>query len=120
MFSFERHGTCEAGWCGHGSPLQNLNGGRKHVSAATPPQIRRRPALRIKLVVGLLAVTLLEACNPSTGVQNLLLTGVEGVAGTADVGANFAVLLSAAGGGCVADGERHHGLYVFGWDVTFY
>lgn len=67
-----------------------------------------------------LAVASLEASHTTTGVQNLLLAGVEGVAVGADLGADLAALLGAAGLERVATGAAHRGGHVVGVDVLLH
>src|SRR5664279_1921806 len=62
--------------------------------------------------LGLLGVPLLEASHASTGVKDLLLAGVEGVAGRAHVSAEGTRLRGAAGREGVATGARDLGLHV--------
>ena len=58
----------------------------------------------------LLAVALFKASNASTGVKDLLLTGVERVALRADIGADDAVSSGAASRECAATRARDGGL----------
>ena len=61
------------------------------------------------------AKTLVEAINTSTGVNQLLLAGIERVALGADFNTN--VLLSGAGRKDVATSTANRGLFVFGVDT---
>src|SRR4051794_26716564 len=87
------------------------------------PRVERSGAAA-KLLAGvvllagvLLGVALLEASDPATGVQDLQLPGVEGVAGRADVGVDHAVLSGAARRERVATRAGDGRLDVVGVDV---
>src|SRR5580698_785575 len=103
----------------------------------TYPNAKRRPSCAanatvrasILLLVGrsfrlgaglALAVTPLEASDPTTAVQNLLLTRVERVALRADLDDDMAIFLSAAGLEGVAATADHGGLAVGGMNVSFH
>src|SRR5271170_3437940 len=103
----------------------------------TYPNAKRRPSRAVNatvrasivLLVGrsfrlgaglALAVTPLEASDPTTAVQNLLLTGVERVALRADLDHDVAVFLGAAGLEGVAATADHGGLAVGGMNVSFH
>ena len=59
--------------------------------------------------------SLVETVNTSTGVNQLLLAGIERVALGADLNAD--VLLGGAGGKDVATGTADRGLFVLGMDT---
>ena len=61
------------------------------------------------------AKTLIEPINPSTGVNQLLLAGIERVALGADLNTN--VLLGRTGGKDIAAGTADGGLFVLGMDT---
>ena len=61
------------------------------------------------------AETLVEAIDTSTGVNQLLLAGIERVALGADFNTNL--LLGGAGGESVATGATDRGLFVLGMDT---
>ena len=61
------------------------------------------------------AKTLVEAINPSTGVNQLLLAGIERVALGADLNTN--VLLGRTGRKDIAAGTADSGLFVLGMDI---
>ena len=61
------------------------------------------------------AETLVEAIDTSTGVNQLLLAGIERVALGADLNTNL--LLGGAGGESVATGATDRGLFVLGMDT---
>ena len=61
------------------------------------------------------AKTLVEPINTSTGVNQLLLAGIERVALGADLNAD--VLLGGAGRKDVATGTANRGLFVLGMDT---
>ena len=67
------------------------------------------------LVVLLQAKTLVEAINTSTGVNQLLLAGIERVALGADLNTN--VLLGGASGKDIATCTADGGLFVLGMDT---
>ena len=69
----------------------------------------------VRFLVLLQVETLVEAVNTSTGVNQLLLAGIERVALGADLNAD--VLLSGAGREDVATGTANGGLFVLGMDT---
>ena len=83
------------------------------VSAKTNKKIRTTLAVRIFVL--LQAKTLVEPINTSTGVNQLLLAGVERVALGADFNAN--VLLSGASRKDIATGTANRSLFVIGMDT---
>ena len=72
-------------------------------------------AVRILSVFLLQAEALVEAINTSTGVNQLLLAGIERVALGADLNTN--VLLSGASRKDIATGTADRGLFVLGMDT---
>ena len=77
---------------------------------------RNKPASqRCRLYFLLQAETLVETVNTSTGVNQLLLAGIEGVALGADF--NTDVLLGGAGGENVTTSAADSGLLVVGMDT---
>src|SRR4028118_1346324 len=68
-------------------------------------------------LLGALAEALREPGHPATGVEDLLLARVEGVAGRADVGVDAPAGLGAARREGVAAGAAHRRLDVGGVDV---
>src|SRR5699024_12266077 len=96
-------------------------GARAGVGVCSQGWIRRsRRPDRLPLVprsgLVLLAVAGLEAGDAAAGVQDLLLAGVERVARGADLGADDAIRLGAAGGERVSAGAGHLGFDVCGVD----
>ena len=75
------------------------------------------PRYRSAVLIGFLlqAKTLVEAINTSTGVNQLLLAGIERVALGADFNTN--VLLGRTSGKSVATGTADRGLFVLGMDT---
>ena len=71
--------------------------------------------VRICASLLLQAKALIEAINPSTGVNQLLLAGIERVALGADFHTN--VLLGRTGGKDIAAGAADGGLFVLGMDT---
>ena len=71
--------------------------------------------MRYGLAFLLQAKTLVETVNTSTGVNQLLLAGIERVALGADLNTN--VLLGRAGSKSVATGTADRGLFVLGMDT---
>src|SRR5690606_23253064 len=67
-----------------------------------------------------LAETRLEPRHPATGVEDLLLTRVERVAGGADVGVDHAVLRGAASDERIPAGAGHLGDHVLRVDITLH
>src|SRR5664280_2403500 len=78
---------------------------------------RRARKLLVDLLVDLLAITRLEAGDAATGVEDLLLAGVERVALRAHVRGDLAALHGAAGLERVATGTGDGGRYVGGVKV---
>src|SRR5699024_9182164 len=100
-------------------------GARAGVGDCSQAWIRRsRRPDRLPLVprsgLVLLAVAGLEAGDAAAGVQDLLLAGVERMARGADLGADDAIRLGAAGGERVAAGAGHLGLDVCGVDLSLH
>src|SRR6478609_6327085 len=89
-------------------PTRNLSSDSKR----RPPTVSG-PAGAVVQLAGALAVTRLEARDPATGVQDLLLAGVERVAVGADLDVDLAAGLGAASGEVVSattgDLGRHVG-----------
>ena len=71
--------------------------------------------MRISSVFLLQAEALVEAIDTSTGVNQLLLAGIERVALGADFNTNL--ILGGAGGESVATGATDRGLFVLGMDT---
>ena len=69
----------------------------------------------VRTLLLLQAKTLVETINTSTGVNQLLLAGIERVALGADLNAD--VLLGGAGRKDVATGTANRGLFVLGMDT---
>ena len=69
--------------------------------------------MRVKFLLN--AEALVEAINTSTGVNQLLLAGIERVALGADL--NSDLLLGGAGGKSVTAGATNCGLFVLGMDA---
>ena len=69
----------------------------------------------MRIFVLLQAETLVEAINTSTGVNQLLLAGIERVALGADLNTN--VLLGGASGKDIATSAANGGLFVIGMDT---
>ena len=69
----------------------------------------------MRILFLLQAETLVEAINTSTGVNQLLLAGIERVALGADLNTN--ILLGGAGRKNVATGTANGGLFVIGMDT---
>ena len=75
-----------------------------------------RTTFAVRTSVRLLqAESLVETINTSTGIDQLLLAGIEGVALRADF--NLDVLLSGTGRKDVATGTADRGLFVLGMDT---
>src|SRR4051794_3472588 len=96
-----------------------------------PVSAERGPARRVELLVCRLrgrllsrllggGVALLEPCHATTGVEDLLLAGVEGVALRADVGVDRPTLDRAPRGEGVAAGAGHLGVVVLGVGVLLH
>src|SRR5690242_20562784 len=83
------------------------------------------PLFELLAADGALAVARLEAGDTTAGVEDLLLAGVERVAGRADLDVDLAAAGGAAGGELVPAAARDCGLVVVGvdtaahWDVPF-
>ena len=69
----------------------------------------------MRIHVLLQAETLVETIDTSTGVNQLLLAGIERVALGADLNTN--VLLGGTGGKSIATGTADRGLFVLGMDT---
>ena len=82
----------------------------------TPGTKKSAPRYRsAELLVLLQAKALIEPINTSTGVNQLLLAGIERVALGADLNAN--VLLGGTSGKDIAAGTADGGLFVLGMDT---
>src|SRR6201995_1207658 len=109
----------------------------RRLTIGTTPNAKRRPSCAVNatvrasivLLVGrgfllgtglALAVTPLEASDPATAVQNLLLPRVEGVALRADLDHDVAAFLGTAGLEGVTATADHGGLAVSGMNVGFH
>src|SRR5690349_15636947 len=76
------------------------------------------PLFELLAADGALAVARLEAGDTTAGVQDLLLAGVERVAGRADLDVDLAAAGGAAGGELVPAATRDRGLVVVGVDTA--
>jgi len=80
----------------------------------------RDQKLVVSGLIGRLAVTSFEFRDPTAGIENLLLTGVERVTLRTDISVNTAVLRGAAGDEGTATGARHRGLGVCRVNIGFH
>src|SRR5580698_6557514 len=88
---------------------------RRWAKEQLEPRVTMRPASCADALLGLatlLAEAALEPGDPATGVQDLLLAGVERVAVGADVGVDLAVRGRASGGKGAAAGASDLGHHV--------
>src|ERR1700712_2300133 len=88
-------------------------------SATRPSTASNMLSSTVGLLPGL-GVALLEAGHATTGVEDLLLAGVEGVALGADVGVDAATRERAAGRELVAAGAGDLGVVVLGVSVLLH
>ncbi len=80
----------------------------------------RDQKLLVSGLIGRLAVTSFEFRNPTAGIEDFLLTGVERVTLRADIGVNTAVLRGAAGDEGTATGASHRGFRVCRMNIGFH
>src|SRR6478736_5075717 len=102
-------------------PSAQGRSGDGRIRRTPAPDDRSRGSRRAgDLLGGLLAVTGLEPGHAATGVEDLLLAGVERVALRADVGRDLAGGRGAAGREGVATGAGDRGLHVVGVKVLLH